>query len=418
LPHCLNPLPSAALNQKLLPTEPLLVRFNLTNPQIFVDFERFSVLNVPDSRSFFNLITMNKCLLAIATTFAITVPQAFGDTTWVSTGSAAWSTSANWNNGVPGTTSGAVFQDGASIIHLLDLGATAQTSLGIVFNSVPGGSGFTLSSTLSPAGINLRAGGTAGGIINNDDSLQTFNVPLTMLTSSGLPGAAAAQTWNAASGSLLFSGIYSGSATTVNNNGGRLTVDGAFDTTIGSPTGRGDITGTGGLTKNGAGNLTLGGTVANGYTGGTIINAGTITAAKANAFGNGALTLSGSEITLNTSGKNQTFGVLNLAGSATIDLGAGASALTFANSSGSAWTGGLTILNWTQGSDSIRVGTASGGLTSAQLLAFNFPDVGGFVGAIQDANGFVIPVPEPSTVSLSLLGGFGLSFLIYRRRKN
>jgi hypothetical protein len=48
----------------------------------------------------------------------------------------------------------------------------------------------------------------------------------------------------------------------------------------------------------------------------------------------------------------------------------------------------------------------------------SFPDFGGFWATTQDANGFLIPVPEPSTITLSLLGGFGLSFLIYRRRKN
>ncbi len=365
---------------------------------------------------------MNKFPLATAILFSLGTPLVSfaADTTWISTSSQSWPTTANWSAGVPSTGAGAIFQDG-SVQHSLDQGSFSQAAQGVQFNSFAGGSGFTIFSTLTPNGFTLRGGGTYVGIINNDDSVQTISVPLLFQSVSGFSGAAASQTFNAASGGLVFSGAYnsSGSANpnTVNNNGGRLTVDGAFDTTIGLSTGRGDIIGVGGLTKSGAGTLTLGGTNANTYSGGTIINAGAILAAKANALGSSSASLQLNGGTFNTGGKNQAIGTLNLTSSATLDLGTGASALTFANSSAIAWgEGTFHILNWTTNVDSIRFGTTSSGLTSTQLSQIVFDDVPGFWSTAIDANGFIVPVPEPSTVTLSLLGGFGLAIAIRRRK--
>jgi len=293
-----------------------------------------------------------------------------------------------------------------------------QPSQGMIFNLVPGGSGFTFFSTLTPGGIRSQTLGTYNGLLNNDDNVQTFNTPMTFGNTLGTGGSSAAQTVNAAAGGFIFSGAFNNSAAnTFNNNGGRLTIDGAFDTTIGIATGRGDLVGAGGLTKNGTGTLILGGTNANTYSGGTIINAGTILAAKANALGNTSATLQLSGGTFNTGGKNQAIGTFNLTSSATLDLGTGASAVTFANSSAIAWgEGTFHILNWTTNVDSIRFGTTSAGLTSTQLSQIVFDDVPGFWGTIIDNNGFIVPVPEPSTITLSLLGGFGLAIAIRRRK--
>jgi autotransporter-associated beta strand protein len=332
-----------------------------------------------------------------------------------------------------------------------------------------------------------------------------------MFTSAGGFGSGAAQTINAAAGDIIITGAYPGTSTnvTVNNGGGRLTIDGSFNTTIGT-TGRGDIAGTNGLTKNGSGTLTLGGTLPNIYTGVTVINSGTVTANKVNALGTGALTMNGGILNiganaqtvgavtnaggtmngnatltgtfynmvsgvvnlnlggvgvaltktgagtlelngantytgptrieggilrlgaadriadssnlqlaggiLDTGGFSEMLGTLDLDLDSMIDFGAGASALVFADSDALDWGGALlTIVNWTPGVDSIRIGTDGVGFDT-QLALFRFADFGNAPGQI-DANGFVTPaVPEPSTLALALLGGLAFWGFFRRRR--
>jgi len=131
---------------------------------------------------------------------------------------------------------------------------------------------------------------------------------------------------------------------TINTNGGLLTYN-----ATGAATQSGVISGAGGLTKNGAGMLTLSG--ANAYTGTTTINAGTLTVSGGNAIADT------SQVTLaNTAGAT-----LNLANSETIG-----------NLSGGGATGG----NVTLGANSLTVNeggtttysgviSGTGGLTKA-----------------------------------------------------
>ena len=362
----------------------------------------------------------SKLLIAALCGFAYA--PAFGDTTWISTSSTTFTTVGNWNNGLPSTgPQMAIFADSATIQHTIDItGTTARNTIGIYFNPLfSGGAGFTFGSSANNSpGFQSRAGGTANGILNNDNDTQTFNVSLTLFTSTGIAGAGAAQTLNAAAGNLVFSGNHPAGRSTINNNGGTVTVDGAHNVTIGiSGATYGDLIGTGGLIKNGAGTLTLGGTAANTFSGGTTLNAGTILAAKANALtSGGALVASGG--TFATGGLNQSLGTLDLNGSLALDLGSGASAVSFNNSSALDWgTFNLNISNWTLGSDTLRFGTGATGLTAGQLALINFVDLGGAHGQI-DANGYVTPapVPAPSTLALSLLGGLGMATWIRRRR--
>jgi len=102
-----------------------------------------------------------------------------------------------------------------------------------------------------------------------------------------------------------------------------------------------------------------------------------------------------------TAGLNQRLGTLRLAGSDAsvrreIDFGNGASALSFANSSGQKWAADnglpipLYLLNYTPGVDSLRFGTTGSGLTKTQLGLLRFADFGDLPGKI-DANGYVTP---------------------------
>lgn len=389
---------------------------------------------------FDNLIPMNSkrptqrknpghalALATMAAACAFTAQKGAADTTWISTSDKTFSTAANWNNGLPSTGPQlAIFADSGTVQHTLDLSTTARNTLGIQFSafSGAGSSGFTFMSTsATPGGFQNRATGAGGStsIVNNNANVQTFNVPMSLFSSAGGTGSGAAQTWNGGTGGFLFSGVYNGAKNTINNSGGTLTIDGSGNTTIGSATGRGDIIGAGGLIKNGSGTLTLGGTVANSYTGGTTINAGTLLAAKQNAIGAGnALTLAGGTFKNNGAGTlNQSIGTLTLSANSTLDLGLGASTITFTDSSAIDWGGfTLDILNWTPG-DTLSFGSSSSGLTPAQIGDIVFGDLGNASAQIDSlGNISPAPVPEPSAFSFGVMGCFAviLHTLLRHRR--
>jgi len=97
-----------------------------------------------------------------------------------------------------------------------------------------------------------------------------------------------------------------------------------------------------------------------------------------------------------TAGLNQELGPLKLAGTdgsvlRIIDLGNGACALSFADSSAEDWGGfALTITNFTLGVDSLRFGTSASGLTITQLGQITFA---GFLNlpTLIDSQGYVAP---------------------------
>jgi hypothetical protein len=110
--------------------------------------------------------------------------------------------------------------------------------------------------------------------------------------------------------------------------------------------------------------------------------------------------------------------------SATFDFASGASSLVAGTGSAIAIGGtGMTITNYSLGSDSIRFGTSAGALTSGQLslIIFTGYSMGG--AAQIDSSGYVTPqgtllsIPEPSScafISGALILG---ASLIRRRRK-
>jgi autotransporter-associated beta strand protein len=189
--------------------------------------------------------------------------------------------------------------------------------------------------------------------------------------------------------------------------------------------------------KGGTGSWELSAT--NSYTGSTTVNAGTLTfSAQANlsssltvntggtlrlaatdAFGSSAaVTLNGGTLQFSGGAFSQNFSgtPLSLTASSTIDFGSGlgASTLSFGSSSAQTWTGTLSIANYSAGSDVLRFGTDANALSPSQLAAINFS--GFAAGAQIDSNGYVTPVPEPSTYAL-IFGSFAFGLSAYRLRK-
>src|SRR5439155_4771826 len=167
----------------------------------------------------------------------------------------------NWDSGLPSAVpSVAIFDGSVTTKRTLDLATTSRNCTGIRFDLSSGAVGFTFNASTPPGGYQIRAGGVPSGILNNDDSAQTFNVPMKIFTSGGGNGSGAAQSWKAAGGDLIFTGNYNTNKALVDLNGGNLTIDGSFDVTLGT-TGLGIISntfasGTAGIIKNGAGTLT------------------------------------------------------------------------------------------------------------------------------------------------------------------
>ena len=163
--------------------------------------------------------------------------------------------------------------------------------------------------------------------------------------------------------------------------------------------------------------------------GGTLLLGGT-TASVDRLNNNAAVILAGG--TFNTGGLSEGaagtpgVGALTLSGNSIIDFATNIgtnSILAFARSSAQAWSGTLSIYNWSgntlgNGIDQFYIGTDTIGLTPGQLsqIAF-YSDSGvtflGTAGWALDGDGELVPVPEPSTWFAAALA---FSMVVYSQR--
>ncbi len=247
--------------------------------------------------------------------------------------------------------------------------------------------------------LKLNAGGLA---LSNDSSFRQEFSGLTVQ-------AGATQLWNAKANGFTFTQVSLGDSNTVSFSGTgtslttRTELVGSVTSFPGTPSG---------ITKVGSGTLFLGPASSLAYSGATTISGGTLLLGGANKLPNAAnLVLGGG--TLDIAGFDETTGKLSLAGTSTISFGISNTAdLVFDASSDQSWGAfTLNISGFTQGQDTLRFGTSSAGLTAPQLAGISFD---GAQGAAIDANGFVSPVPEPSTALLLGVGALAMGGM--RRR--
>ena len=276
------------------------------------------------------------------------------------------------NNGVGATITGKVGLDNATAGNTTfsiadDPNVAAELSVSAVIGDQAGANGFVKSGA---GNLVLTAANTFnGGVIINGGTLTVSGFSTPGLAQPLGTATGSLSIGNNAIGSLAYAGVFSGSSPTmaqaiavggsggasflsttagqtfalsggVNGGGNPVVFDGAGNTLLTTS----PIIGNGtSLVKNGSGTLTFDPSLVNTYTGGTIINAGTVIASTAANLGteNSPQTFNGGTLQFAapfdpTFGRTVTIG----AGGATIDTQS--NNITFGNAIGNGGSGGLT----------------------------------------------------------------------------
>lgn len=315
----------------------------------------------------------NTFLPLLTITFGLLVPAQLTHAAvieWSGDSSTTFSSGANWVGGIAPANSSVTDIASFSGTPVRNPNLTAARSInGLRFNSG--------NWNLNGAANLLTIGGS--GITNGASSFNNLN------TDVSLNGA---QTWNI-------------------GTGGFLTVT------------RGVSTSSSLLTKAGPGTLRLSSTTTGSFApNGVNISGGTLQLLNVSDVIADTVNMSGfNNSTFDLNGQSETLGTLSVLNSAgfTINFGstAVANSLAFAASHLSLWDGTLTILNF-QAGDTLRFGTSSAGLTSAQLGQIQFG--AGPSGAQIDSFGYVTAIPEPTTTALLVGSLLGLVVFHFHRR--
>ena len=294
---------------------------------------------------------------------------------------ANWSDAGNWTT--PPASGQTVAFNGTTPRMTVNNDVGGSSFAGISFGPAPG------SYTLSGSGLTMTS-----DIINFSPSSQTINLPLTVDPSSG--GIAL----NAQAGPIVTT-----TKGTIDNGGNPLTVSGSSTVTL-----NGVVSGSGDLTKTGAGTLLL--AASNAYTGNTNINAGRVQVSSDSKLGNGGgIVFDGGTLQTVTSGINSPRPVTLNAGNGIIDTNGLNSTFTgqITGVGGLTKIGGgtLTIAN----SSTTALNSYAGGTTVAQgvLVAGNNAVLGSGPVTLNGATLRLaaLPAPAPTGQPLAVSGFTG-----------
>lgn len=281
------------------------------------------------------------------------------------------STTTNWQLGsAPTSGSYVIFGQAPTVSPTIN---AAYAVSGVSFDSGQS-SGFTVGSSGAGAFTITTSAANSIGIVNNNTSTETLNVPITLGN---------VQAWNGASGALVFGG-------TITNGGNRLVLQGNNNITFNS-----GYSGTGDLVKQGTGIVLFNAaTTFGGLTGGNIyVDNGTVAVATGGSLGTtngtttGAVNLGGGVIA--QAGNNAALNIVN-------------SGVTVANPIDSRYLAGSTNGTKTVGGTfASGVGTYSGNITLHDSLILSAANGGtvAFTGVIATAGS--------GTNTATPSGGFG-----------
>ena len=274
----------------------------------------------PKNHSCYRLLKMSLAALTASAGLTMYSPVQAASGTWLNTGSVqSWSDAGNWSGGtIPGATSGTTNTDVATFNTALGTVGTSGNPVtidagrnigGITFDTASVGA-FTIGTTGGNA-LTLTSGGAIQMTATAIAGTETINAPIVLAGA----GATYAFTNNSTStGTLVIGGTVKGGtagATVLTLNGSSTNAN-----TISGIISNGTATSLA-IAKSDAGKWVLSGT--NTYTGGTNINAGTLSINSNNALGTGAITLNGG--TLSTSAAITNTRVITIgAGGGTINV--------------------------------------------------------------------------------------------------
>ncbi len=295
------------------------------------------------------------------------------------------------NGVISGTIAGAgsLVTSGTGSVTLANANTyTGGTTIGSVVTALNSGSLGTGAATINSGGnLQIQGGITLAnpftlnstGTSANDGAVQNVSGNNTLSGAVTLTGSSRLQS---DSGLLNLSNTVALGANTLN-------VGGDGNTAISYA-----ISGTGTLTKDGAGTLTLSGTAANTYSGATTVNAGTLALNKTagtNAIA-GSLTISGGAVqllqsnqianasavtigsgTLNLNGNSDQVGNLSFSSGAVIDFGSATSGNTLLFGNVPSYSGQLAINDW---GTADTLATTNNALASALLNSIYFSSYG------------------------------------------
>ncbi len=208
------------------------------------------------------------------------------------------------------------------------------------------GSTNVTSGTLNVSGFNNVLGTSAVSVSNGGNFQVQGGVTLAnafTINGTGTSGNGAIE--NFAGSNTLSGAITLGSASRINSDVGTLTLSGNIGLGantltvggVGNTAQSGVISGTGGLTKDGSGTVTLNG--ANTYSGATTVSAGTLRLGADNRLADTTAVTVATAATFDVNGKTET--VASLAGTGNVALGTG-SALTYGGNASTDFDGTLT----------------------------------------------------------------------------